>query len=67
MCGRFAVTSNALDIALEFEASDKELPLLPVDWNISPTKPIYFVHGTDATGSLRVVDDGALGPDSKLE
>ena len=61
MCGRFAVTSNALDIALEFEASNKEIPLLPVDWNISPTKPIYFVHGIDASGGLRVVDAAHWG------
>lgn len=55
MCGRYALSSGAEDLALEFEAHDATPTFLPVDWNITPTKEIYFISGTDSTGISRSV------------
>jgi putative SOS response-associated peptidase YedK len=61
MCGRYALSSNAQDIALEFDAAGKPEAFLPADWNISPTKKIYFVNASDHEGKDRTIEIGSWG------
>lgn len=61
MCGRYALSSDAQDIALEFDASGKPEVFLPADWNISPTKKIYFVNASDHSGDIRNLEIGSWG------
>jgi putative SOS response-associated peptidase YedK len=61
MCGRYALSSNAQDIALEFDAAGKSEAFLPADWNISPTKKIYFVNASDQEGKDRKIEIGSWG------
>ena len=61
MCGRYALSSNAQDIALEFDAAGKPEAFLPADWNISPTKKIYFVQASDPDGKNRSLEIGSWG------
>jgi putative SOS response-associated peptidase YedK len=55
MCGRYASTRSAADIATEFRAVDatgEHAP--PPDWNVAPTKPVLAVvrrHPRDAEGT----------------
>jgi putative SOS response-associated peptidase YedK len=61
MCGRYALSSNAQDIALEFDAAGKSEAFLPADWNIAPTKKIYFVNASDQEGKDRKIEIGSWG------
>ena len=48
MCGRFALSKLPAELLEEFEIHTGEslarLPLLPADWNITPTREIYLVR-----------------------
>ena len=48
MCGRFALSKLPAELLEEFEIhtgqSASQLPLLPADWNITPTRTIYLVR-----------------------
>lgn len=61
MCGRYALSANAQDIALQFGTDGKPDAFLPSDWNISPTKKIYFVNASDHEGNARNLDIAAWG------
>lgn len=61
MCGRYALSANAQDISLEFGTDGKPEAFLPSDWNISPTKKIYFVKGMDSAGLNRRIEIGSWG------
>jgi putative SOS response-associated peptidase YedK len=61
MCGRYALSANAQDISLEFGTDEKPEAFLPADWNISPTKKIYFVRGMDSAGQTRNLESGSWG------
>src|SRR4051812_22822406 len=54
MCGRYASTKTAVDIAAEFQAVDATADADPgPDYNIAPTKPVLAVvrrHPRDAEG-----------------
>ena len=45
MCGRYAASSRAEDLVLEFEAvrAEGQGPL-PADYNVAPTKDVYVVR-----------------------
>jgi len=43
MCGRYASSHDAADIAAEFDIEQAEYPRLPPDWNVAPTKETYVV------------------------
>jgi putative SOS response-associated peptidase YedK len=58
MCGRYASTKSASDIAAEFDAVDatasSELAAPGPDYNVAPTKPVFAVvarHPRDAEGT----------------
>ena len=61
MCGRYALSQGAEDLALEFDADELPAAFVPADWNISPTKPIYFIAGKDSTGLKRKIDIALWG------
>lgn len=61
MCGRYALSANAQDMALEFGTNGNPEVFLPADWNISPTKKIYFVKGMDSAGLSRNLEIGSWG------
>ncbi len=43
MCGRYASSHDAADIAAEFDIEQAEYPFVPADWNLAPTKESYVV------------------------
>ncbi len=47
MCGRYATTRAALDLAALFEALDEAGPLAP-SWNVAPTDPVPLVRLDEA-------------------
>ncbi|CAB4880225.1 unannotated protein [freshwater metagenome] len=55
MCGRYALSASAEDIALQFDAENKPDAFIPAQWNISPTQPILIVNGTNPSGEKREV------------
>lgn len=64
MCGRFALSAMATEIAEEFSTlSPAKLPerSLPVDWNIKPTQDIYIIKNDE----LRIASWGLIAPWSK--
>ena len=47
MCGRYALSAMADDLIDAFEiTTDYAGPVLPADWNITPTRDIYIVRDT---------------------
>ncbi|HEY9276409.1 MAG TPA: SOS response-associated peptidase [Candidatus Nanopelagicaceae bacterium] len=63
MCGRFALSAMAAEIAEEFTTSGEPNRMLPVDWNIKPTQDIYIIKGKERV--LDVVSWGLIAPWSK--
>jgi len=61
MCGRYALSASAEDIALQFDAENKPDAFLPAQWNISPTQPILIVNGTNPSGERREVSKVSWG------
>ena len=61
MCGRYALSADAQDIALQFDASGKPPAILPADWNISPTKSVYFINADDPQGADRSIQIASWG------
>ncbi len=61
MCGRYALSADAQDIALQFDASGKPAAILPADWNIAPTKNVYFINANDAQGHDRNIQIASWG------
>ena len=61
MCGRYALSADAQDISVQFDAPGKPAAILPADWNISPTKSVYFVNATDTQGHNRGIQIASWG------
>jgi putative SOS response-associated peptidase YedK len=61
MCGRYALSASAEDIALQFDAENKPEAFLPAQWNISPTQPILIVNGLDGSGDTRAISKVSWG------
>lgn len=56
MCGRYASTRSATDLASIFEASDATgEESLVASWNVAPTDPVHIVRGGRDTGHREVV------------
>ena len=44
MCGRYALSLLPAELVEEFELTVDRTPgILPVDWNIAPTRDIYII------------------------
>jgi putative SOS response-associated peptidase YedK len=61
MCGRYALSADAQDIALQFDTQGKPDAFLPADWNISPTKNVYFINASDHDGKARQLEIASWG------
>jgi putative SOS response-associated peptidase YedK len=68
MCGRYALSKLPAELLEEFEihTGAAQLPLLPADWNIAPTREIYIVrHDGENKRSLATASWGIIAPWSK--
>jgi putative SOS response-associated peptidase YedK len=70
MCGRFALSKLPAELLEEFEIHTGEslarLPLLPADWNITPTREIYLVrNNSDNQRELATASWGMIAGWSK--
>lgn len=61
MCGRYALSADAQDIALQFGVDGKPDAFVPADWNISPTKTVLFVNASDHDGVERNLQTALWG------
>ena len=61
MCGRYALSADAQDISLQFGVNGKPDAFLPADWNISPTKNVYFINASDEKGLDRNLEIASWG------
>ena len=43
MCGRYASSRDARDLASAFEVEEPPEAVLPPSWNVAPTDPVYAV------------------------
>lgn len=64
MCGRYALSAEQDDILEAFAIStDYAGPILPADWNITPTREIYIVRDNpQAVRELTTVSWGLIAP-----
>ena len=67
MCGRYALSKLPAELIEEFEIhTGKTMPILPADWNIAPTKPIYIIrHNSEKQRDMVVASWGLVAPWSK--
>lgn len=66
MCGRYALSKLTEELLAEFEidSSSTHLPMLPADWNITPTREIYIVKsesGRSDSGTNRTLATASWG------
>jgi len=66
MCGRYASSRGAHDLASYFDAEEPpEEEVLPPRWNVAPTDPVYAVLQRDDARRLRVLRWGLVPSWSK--
>lgn len=68
MCGRYALAKSAMELLEEFKihSDTSALPLLPADWNITPTREIFIVRNNHENNrDLRIASWGMIAPWSK--
>ncbi len=67
MCGRFALSKLPAELMDEFEIhTGKSAPILPADWNITPTRQIYLVrNSSENQRELATASWGIIAPWSK--
>ncbi len=65
MCGRYASSRDARDLASAFEVEEPPEESLPPSWNVAPTDPVYAVVERDERRSLRVFRWGLVPSWSK--
>jgi putative SOS response-associated peptidase YedK len=53
MCGRYASSREPEELAEVFEVDQPDLPHLPPDWNVAPTKDVYAVVQRPPSGEER--------------
>jgi len=66
MCGRYALSKLPEELLAEFEihSGSTQLPILPADWNIAPTREIYIVKsesGSSESGNQRTLATASWG------
>lgn len=60
MCGRYASSRDARDLAVSFEVEEPPEEVLPPSWNVAPTDPVYAVLQRDDRRLLRVLRWGLV-------
>lgn len=62
MCGRYATTRSAVDLAALFEAIDETGDVLVPDYNVAPTDPVPIVTAVSGGRAVRVARWGLVPP-----
>ena len=60
MCGRYASSRDARDLARAFEVEQPPEQVIPASWNVAPTDAVYAVLQRDATRLLTVLRWGLV-------
>ncbi|TAL13361.1 MAG: SOS response-associated peptidase [Frankiales bacterium] len=60
MCGRYASSRDARDLASAFEVEEPPEEVLPPSWNVAPTDPVYAVLERGGSRLLKVVRWGLV-------
>ena len=60
MCGRYASSRDARDLASAFEVEEPPEEVLPPSWNVAPTDPVYAVLQRGDARLLKVVRWGLV-------
>ena len=60
MCGRYASSRDARDLASAFEVEEPPEQVLPPSWNVAPTDPVYAVVQREDRRQLRVLRWGLV-------
>ncbi len=60
MCGRYASSRDACDLASAFEVEEPVEQVLPPSWNVAPTDPVYAVLQREQARQLRVLRWGLV-------
>lgn len=60
MCGRYASSRDARDLASAFEVEEPPEESLPPSWNVAPTDPVWAVLQREQTRRLRVLRWGLV-------
>lgn len=60
MCGRYASSRDARDLAGAFEVEEPVEQVLPPSWNVAPTDPVYAVVQREQARQLRVLRWGLV-------
>ena len=60
MCGRYASSRDARDLASAFEVEEPPEEVLPPSWNVAPTDPVYAVLQRGESRLLKVVRWGLV-------
>jgi putative SOS response-associated peptidase YedK len=60
MCGRYASSRDARDLASAFEVEEPPEESLPPSWNVAPTDPVWAVMTRDGRRQLRVLRWGLV-------
>ena len=60
MCGRYASSRDARDLASAFDVEQPPEEVLPPSWNVAPTDPVYGVLQRDGTRRLKVLRWGLV-------
>jgi putative SOS response-associated peptidase YedK len=60
MCGRYASSRDARDLAGAFEVEEPVEQVLPPSWNVAPTDPVYAIVQREQARQLRVLRWGLV-------
>lgn len=60
MCGRYAAAENPDELKLFLELPDQTIEVLPPNYNVAPTQPVYVVDQLSGERALRVVSWGLV-------
>jgi putative SOS response-associated peptidase YedK len=60
MCGRYASSRDARDLASAFEVEEPPEEVIPPSWNVAPTDPVYAVLQREDRRLLRVLRWGLV-------
>jgi len=60
VCGRYASSRDARDLAGAFEVEEPAEEALPPSWNVAPTDPVWAVLERDGTRRLKVLRWGLV-------
>ncbi|MEY3277884.1 MAG: hypothetical protein RLZZ426_370 [Actinomycetota bacterium] len=60
MCGRYVAADDPHYLAEIFDATETDVAVLPPNFNVAPTQPVYVVDELSGQRSLRIVNWGLI-------